>query len=441
MRHLAPLSLMLLPALLALAGCRCAPRSTGPHVVLVIGCTLRADQLSPYGGDARVTPTLQALADQGVRFEHTIAQGSWTRPATAALITGRSPTEQGMAEPGAGFNDRALPADAVTLAERFAAAGYTAVGVTGNPNLSGVFGMDQGLLNQEEPAGTLWRDTHPKVRGEQVVEAGLALLEEHAAAGPVYLRLMLVDSHTPFRVRPAAVDALRPTAGEAELPEKVLRYRAALQQLDGAVAALDAGLSERGFGREEVLLVVVGDHGEGLGWPEGRGKGHGTWITPDVAHVPWLMRGPGVPPGHVVSGLSAGIDVAPTVLALAGVEASDLGPGLAGAAQGHQDSSARSLAFIDTWFRRNRKAAVYSAGGRICEIDFAERAMGAPPWCYDGWGTPNLTGDAPSDADLAGALRGWHGEQVAGLEAAGALGAGQRSDALDERLRALGYIE
>ena len=118
---------------------------TAPHVVLLIGCTWRADQLGPWGGRPDVAPTLSRLAAQGVVFERTIAQAPWTRPAAAAILTGRYPDDLGITEPSFGPNHRGLPASAHTLPERLHEAGWSTVAVVSNPNLSSLWGFDQGF--------------------------------------------------------------------------------------------------------------------------------------------------------------------------------------------------------------------------------------------------------------------------------------------------------
>ena len=62
------------------------------NVVLVIGCTARANQTTPYGAPTHVSPFLDALAREGTRFAFAIAQAPWTRPAVTTLLTSRHAT-------------------------------------------------------------------------------------------------------------------------------------------------------------------------------------------------------------------------------------------------------------------------------------------------------------------------------------------------------------
>jgi arylsulfatase A-like enzyme len=83
-------------------------------------------------------------------------------------------------------------------------------------------------------------------------------------------------------------------------------------------------------GGDDVLVCVTADHGENWGEsvPEGHTVGHiydlhGRWLTDDTTHVPLLFHGgrgsSRVPPGQRLGGFARGVDVAPTVCALAGV--------------------------------------------------------------------------------------------------------------------------
>src|SRR5215472_14147518 len=78
-------SLLVFAALL-LGGC--APARESDSVLLITIDTLRADHVGAYGYPRATSPRIDALARQGVLFEHVVAQSSWTKPATASILTG-----------------------------------------------------------------------------------------------------------------------------------------------------------------------------------------------------------------------------------------------------------------------------------------------------------------------------------------------------------------
>ena len=70
----------LLASLLAMGSVACGSSDTGPaRFVVVTIDTLRADRVGAYGHDAAETPTLDGLAERGVRFTHDEARGSRVR--------------------------------------------------------------------------------------------------------------------------------------------------------------------------------------------------------------------------------------------------------------------------------------------------------------------------------------------------------------------------
>ncbi|MGH2845724.1 MAG: sulfatase family protein [Thermoleophilaceae bacterium] len=65
-----------------------AQRPDGPNVLLIVVDTLRADHVGAYGGRAR-TPTIDALAREGLRFTRFYPEAMATVPARRSIMTGR----------------------------------------------------------------------------------------------------------------------------------------------------------------------------------------------------------------------------------------------------------------------------------------------------------------------------------------------------------------
>ncbi|MBW1881100.1 MAG: sulfatase-like hydrolase/transferase, partial [Deltaproteobacteria bacterium] len=287
-----------------------------PHVVLVIGCTIRADQTTLHTPGLDTTPFLAELASRGARFTDVIAAAPWTRPSSAALITGRHPAAIGMVEPLRKRNDRKLPGEVTTLAEVLSEGGYTTLGVTANPNVDAFFGFDQGF-DTYTSLSVPWRyQAAQKVTGRALVKAALAEVQEQAdPARPVYLQVMLVDAHQPSHLAPREVHAFEAPGVEPHLAS----YRAMLHAFDESVGALHRGLARLGITEENAIFVVVSDHGEGLSLPAHHGRGHGRYLYPSTVEMVWVTDGVGVAANHEVGGVASGVDVLPTVLGLVGL--------------------------------------------------------------------------------------------------------------------------
>jgi arylsulfatase A-like enzyme len=381
-----------------------------PNVVLVIGCTVRRDQVTPYGGHPATTPFLSELAEHGVRFTDAISAAPWTRPAATAILTGHPFREVGMYEPATQGSSRKLADAVTTLAEIFDGAGYFTVGATSNPNLNRVFGLAQGFERYHEST-ELWRTGMKKVEGEIVVDRLLPVLDQRAPAdAPVFVQLMLLDAHHPRR-------ADRDSFSEfgVDVPREMTVYRAYLNRFDRAVRRLWVGLNERGFDDSNTLFVVVSDHGEGLHIPSNQGKAHGIFLVPGVLDMVWLTRGRGVASGVTVDGLASQIDVLPTLLGLTGLEAPDL-PGRDWSDHLRQGGRTdRTRAFTETDFNRAEKSAIFS-DERACEVRDKDGARTVG--CFDRKADPYHVTPLPQpDVGLLGELDTWREEQAAAAEA------------------------
>src|SRR5262245_44494541 len=66
-----------------------------PDIVLVVLDTARADRFGAYGYSRPTTPTVDALARQGLLVEPMLANGPWTLPSHGSLFTGLYPTQHG----------------------------------------------------------------------------------------------------------------------------------------------------------------------------------------------------------------------------------------------------------------------------------------------------------------------------------------------------------
>jgi arylsulfatase A-like enzyme len=415
-----------------------------PNVVLVIGCSVRADQLTPTDPRLETTPFLKKLSDEGVRFTDTIAQAPWTKPAVTAIVTGLEPLATGIPDPGDGVNTRVLAADNVTLAERLHDVGYTTVGLTGNPNINTTFGFDQGFdVYVDTP--NLWRDIDAKVDGGQLVDDALDVvrrLRSETGQKPLYLQILFVDAHFP---------ATGITDAELErfpgISKRMSQYRAMLRRLDGHVEALFSGLQEQGVERKDLVFVFVGDHGDGLYYPGPQhGIGHGNFLYDSTVGVPWIVWGLDLRPNTRVGGASAQVDLVPTLLDLLGIDGSGYrGPGLDLApAIRAQNRAARRVdpgrrVFTDTWFRASNRAAIYTRTA-MCQKNFGKPDDDFPDGCFDRAQDPAMKVPGHDDA-LTEELVAWRALRFSAFQERGDKAEADLAPDLVRQLKALGYVE
>jgi arylsulfatase len=306
-------------------------------VLLITIDTLRADHLHGYGFELETSPNLDALARQGVLFERAIAAASATNPAHASIMTSLYPREHSV---GHSNGKTRLERD-TTLAEVFQGAGYRTAAFVGNLVLERRTGFDRGfdLYDDEFDKRERNRLSFERI-AENTTRRALAWLAE-AGDEPYFLWVHYQDPHGPYTPPAEHVGRFRiePSPDEAPLPPaRSLRDKGGIpeyQRLEGLTR-----LSEyRGRYADEIfyadlwigkllevvdagsrppILLVTADHGESMGEHD-RYFIHFWTTTPENAHVPMILRAPGIEPGRR-SQIVSHVDVMPTLIELANLD-------------------------------------------------------------------------------------------------------------------------
>jgi arylsulfatase len=313
----------------------CAPPAPerAEHIVLISVDTLRADRLGAYGYERARTPNIDALAAQSIRFERAYAHSSMTLPSVASLITGLLPAEHGIY---ANFGH--LPIRHTTLAEHAKAAGFSTGAFIGNYALRPNRRVGQGFDHYTRAFRDreLVRD-QPENTATWLTDQAIAWLSERGADERLLLWVHYQEPHGPYTPRtfaePAEGGPVLPrsesTSGRGAIPDyqwlghgRLAEYQA---RYDGEIAEVDLQLGRllRELRARGVLarsaLAFTADHGEAFG-EDGLYCAHGEGLSDALLRVPLLLRAPGVQPA-VRSDRVRQIDVAPTLLALAGLDA------------------------------------------------------------------------------------------------------------------------
>jgi arylsulfatase A-like enzyme/Tfp pilus assembly protein PilF len=237
-----------------------------------------------------------------VRFADATAQAPLTGPSHAALLTGLYPGRFGVRDNAT----TPVPASAKTAAEVFKAAGYRTGAFVGAFILDRQYGFAQGF---DEFDATFERASsaeklQARRRGEQVVDAALPWLNARRPE-PFFAWVHLYDAHAPYEP-PAPYRTRFPRAP----------YDGAIAYVDAQVGRLVSALETAGS-LDHTIVCVVADHGEGLG-EHGEAE-HGFFLYDSTLHVPWILRLPEHQhAGTVVAEQVRGVDVLPTLAALAG---------------------------------------------------------------------------------------------------------------------------
>jgi arylsulfatase A-like enzyme len=299
-------ALLLAPACALAAAC--GPGEVErPSALLVTIDTTRADALGCYGGRAGVTPVLDALARESIRFDQARTVAPLTLPAHATMLSGLLPLRHGLRDNGVG----ALPGSAVTLAERAREAGWQTAAFVAAIVLDARFGLDQGFEVYGDPERVRREQFSPFIDdrpAEDVVEQALAWLAARDRERPFFLWVHLYDPHFPYEPPP---EMLRQAGGDAYLAE-VARADRAVGRLLEALRA-DETL-------ERTLVAVTSDHGEARG--EHGEETHGNLCYEGTMRVPLLLRLPGAERAGEVRADPVGVaDLFPTFVEALGLGA------------------------------------------------------------------------------------------------------------------------
>jgi arylsulfatase A-like enzyme len=344
-----------------------------PNVVVVVADTTRVDDAY----DAQVAPTLAELADSGTRATRAFSTAPWTLPSHASMFTGTHTSRH-----GAHAGHERLDDDLPVLSECFRDAGYETVCVSSNTWLSTESGFARGfdefeqtwqavqsenalseLVDETEEsrvravAGKLL-DGNPAANAANVLyrllvrgrsDDGAARttsfvenwLTDRDGDDPFFLFANYLEPHLEYRPPRRLAEQFLPSnatyeeamdvpqepweylAGDVTLSDSELRllrglYRAEIAYVDEQLAALRDALREVGE-LEGTVFVVTADHGENVG--DHGMMDHQYCLYDSLVHVPLVFSGGSFEDGGDLTGLVSLVDLAPTLLDEAGVEA------------------------------------------------------------------------------------------------------------------------
>ncbi len=279
-----------------------------PSVFLITIDTLRADHVHCYGYDKIETPAMDLLAEQGIRFTQAFTPSPITNSSHTSIMTGLLPSSHGVSDFGV-----PLAANYPTLAELLKKSGYNTAAFIGavildSKNLAP--GLDRGFAfydNFPESTTTKSRWGRLERRGMDVEQRAESWLNMHPA-GAHFVWLHLYDPHDPYE----------PPAPYSQVYKDRL-YDGEIAYADSALGRFLTYLKTQGW-YEGATIVVVGDHGEGLG--EHREETHGIFLYDSTTHVPLIVKLPNERgAGGTVEAQVRTTDIMPTILGLLGIAA------------------------------------------------------------------------------------------------------------------------
>jgi arylsulfatase A-like enzyme len=328
------------------------PKAIQPpyNVVLITIDSMRADRLGVTGYGRQLTPSIDRLAEGAVVFTNAYSPSAKTPTAVPAMLSGRYPSELART-----FDHFSTYASSNTfIAEVLRGRGYKTAGFPSHWYFDVGYGLAQGF--------DIWRP-FTAARGrmevvptaEPVVEAARKHLKdvlkpprtarrrglrrppeppvEAGDKAPPAAKKPEEDKPPPFFLWAHVLDPHKHYIDHPEVPqfgrEAVDRYDHEIRYADLWIGRLIGDLRQR-TDWDRTVVIVTADHGEAFG--EHGYRFHGFGLHEHQIRVPLVVRIPGRKPDMVATRVTL-LDLMPTILDLAGVEANDplrVGLGLRG---------------------------------------------------------------------------------------------------------------
>ncbi|WP_209328805.1 sulfatase family protein [Lunatimonas salinarum] len=278
-----------------------------PNFVLIIADDIGWDDLGCYGHPLVKSPTIDRLAKEGLVFDHFYLTTSSCSPSRASIISGRYPHNTGAAE-----LHTPLPEQIVTFVRRLDSAGYYTA-------QAGKWHLGDGIRKDFDAIYD---------KGTEMGDGGegrwVATLRERPADQPFFMWFAALDAHRPWGPNPFSgthnpEEVVPPVYLADTLPTKLdlARYYDEITRFDHAIGEVEQELKRQGV-LDQTVIIVISDNGR----PFPRSK---TRMYDSGIKSPMIIKWPGgiQEAGKRSEALISSIDIAPTILDIAGLEIGD----------------------------------------------------------------------------------------------------------------------
>jgi len=402
-----------------------------PSMIMITMDTTRADHIGAYGYEKALTPTVDAMAAQGLLFERAYSVVPLTTPSHASMMTGLYPTRHGIHNNG----DAILDDRFVTLAESLSDEGYATAASVSAFVTTRVWNLDQGFqayfdsvkADKSRKQRGRWAQERP---ADEVVDDLIGWLDSRGTdERPVFMWAHFYDPHDPYQPSKEWLDKAegRPYDGEIGF-------------MDSQIARLQAAV-ERHQGTAGTGWVLISDHGEAFNREHGEHT-HGMYLYDTTMRIPFIVRPPQPLATPIVEKAQtvSNVDLTPTVLGMLGFKApEDIdGTDLSGLLKtASDDANLHSPIYMEAESSRNR----FGFAPERAVAQGPLKLMDTPnPRLFDVVADPgelkNLVKEQPDDVAR---LQAAHEAIQARREDAGDAG-GMASPEVMAALEALGYM-
>lgn len=392
------------------------------NIVVFLVDTVRRDAISCYGGRPGMTPRVDAVAADGVRFNHAVSTSGWTVPAIGSLLTGTWPTIHGSV--GKGLHITPMRPELPVVTEVLKRRGFDTVGFATSAFVSPLLGVDRGFDLFDHEYSVNWKAR----RADTTITLAIAQLRERKDK-PTFYFVHLFDPHLDYdppgeyRARytdgvrePApplslgAVLALR-TGSEGTAPPVSADQTYVRGLYDGEVAFMDSQIGRfidemKSLGLyESSTIVIAADHGEEF-WDHG-GFEHGHTLYDELVAIPLVIKFPSriERAAAEVDAQVRLLDVGPTLFDLYDVESppSFIGHSLVPYVVGQDTSDLE--AFCESTLYGPPRVTIRGARYKYIAVPTRQGLISGElyDWRNDPGEKTNLAGDMPDVASRLGA--------------------------------------
>jgi arylsulfatase A-like enzyme len=337
------LSRAVLPALLALLAA-CEREYLGPpNVVLLLADDLGFGDVGVYGATGFETPSLDRMAEEGMRFTSFYAPNAACSPTRAAIMTGSYAPRVGIPGVLSPRSRRGLNPAEVTIAELLKAQGYATIAVgkwhlgdhpmflPTNHGFDSYFGIpysnDMSPVKENNPreGANAWYPELPLVRDTTIIEREPDQTQLTRRYTEEVVRFIEGNAERPFFAYLAYSFPHVPLWASERFAGATERgvYGDVVAEIDWSVGEIHATLERLGLD-DRTIVVFTSDNGPWLVFGNHAGSAgpfrEGKATTFEGGHrVPTIFRWPGhIPAGRESSELATGMDLLPTFARLAG---------------------------------------------------------------------------------------------------------------------------
>ena len=302
------------------------------NVVLLTIDSLRRDVLGCYGGGS-LTPFIDSIQTQCIRFDQAYSPGPYTRAAFPGLLTSSSYLEFG--------KEKKLGKTRVLISEVLKKSGIVTTAFHSNPYLTEYMGWKRGWDIFYDSMQEKVDPKVPYIKAERINRKVNAWLSSYVSMGankPFFLWLHYMDVHEPYVPPRKYIDLIEPsiTLGEEDMfqlfKDVLLKrdvsdqgkvetlkklYRAHVREMDDATREFFGMLETLNLLKNSMMILTT-DHGDEFG--EHGGLSHDGKMYDELVHVPLLIYDPTRQKNEVSGTLVSTLDVSPTIAHLFGAE-------------------------------------------------------------------------------------------------------------------------